>query len=158
MLRPPLVVRTWEEDLVKIASLWDQASRPYIGRNVRLDNGHDGTRCRATRELQGANFASRGLGESVKRRVSWRPPHTRPVYIPNRKSVSPDNAPARSRGTRHAGDSVPPSLFPSVSLSFWLSRSRSLSGSAGRSAGTPEIMFGRTAQHGGEEQQSEVER
>ena len=48
--------------------------------------------------------------------------------------------------------SVSPSLY--LFLSFFLVRSFRVR--AGRSAGTPEIMFGRTAQHRREEQRGKV--
>lgn len=113
--------------------------RTYIRRPRTTDTGRERNIYRGG---EGEFRESREVGE---RRVSWRPSHTTTGFTSLIESrFAPDNAPARSRSTRHAGETHSPSFAPSSR-----SRSRSLAESAGRSAGTPEIMFGRTVQHGG---------
>lgn len=128
--------RMWR-NLVESASSFEILAPSSTRRAARRNVGDNGTR-KSMEEPSKRVSRSRWTRQNRRRRIScWR---THDRFASLIETVSFNNAPARSRGTRHVRDSL--SFFLYLSLSLF---TRSFSGSAGRSAGTPEIMLGRTA-------------
>jgi len=156
----------WREFKVSGREILNIVHRMNVEKSRRRSRGaprRDSERRAGRRELAEPNNGVNPTGSRISRiadvgislpGVSRVMAYTRPVYIPNRNGFSRQCACSIPGHTSCRNFSLVLSFSDIVCFSLFLVWS--LRVRAGRSAGTPEIMFGRTAQHRGEERRGKV--